>query len=129
MSERVSEALDPIGLEILRSRLETVAEQAALAVEHTAVSPAVTESRDYSVTLLDADGALVIGAGQVLYHYAAASHTVRSTIERHGDTIADGDVFIANDPHSGGGLHPQDVMIHRPIYAAGERIGWVGVSA
>ena len=109
--------------------METVAEQAALAVEHTAVSPAVTESKDYSVTLLDADGALVIGAGQVLYHYAAASHTVRSTIARHGDTIADGDVFIANDPHNGGGLHPQDVMIQRPIFADGERIGWVGVSA
>jgi len=30
---------DPIALEVLRARLESVAEQAALAIEHTAVSP------------------------------------------------------------------------------------------
>ncbi|MFA5884798.1 MAG: hydantoinase B/oxoprolinase family protein [Acidimicrobiia bacterium] len=129
MADATNPALDPIGLEILRSRLETVAEQASLAIEHTAVSPAVTESKDYSVTLMDADGQLVLGAGTVLYHYAAASYSVRATIERHGDTIRDGDVFIANDPHNGGGLHPQDVMIQRPIYSGGRRIGWVGVSA
>ncbi|MBM3661215.1 MAG: hydantoinase B/oxoprolinase family protein, partial [Actinobacteria bacterium] len=120
---------DPVALEVLRSRLEAIAEQASLAIEHTAVSPAVTESKDYSVTLMDADGDLVVGAGTVLYHYAAASHSVRATIARHGDTIRDGDVFIANDPHHGGGLHPQDVMIQRPIFSGGDRIGWVGVSA
>ena len=125
----VTTALDPIGLEVLRSRLEAVAEQASLAIEHTAVSPAVTESKDYSVTLMDADGRLVVGAGTVLYHFAAASHSVRATIARHGDTIRDGDVFIANDPHNGGGLHPQDVMVQRPVFAQGQRIGWVGVSA
>ena len=120
---------DPVALEVLRSRLEAIAEQASLAIEHTAVSPAVTESKDYSVTLMDADGELVVGAGTVLYHYAAASHSVRATIARHGDTIRDGDVFIANDPHHGGGLHPQDVMVQRPIFSGGRRIGWVGVSA
>jgi N-methylhydantoinase B len=129
VTRRADLALDPIGLEVLRSRLETVAEQASLAIEHTAVSPAVTESKDYSVTLMDADGHLVVGAGTVLYHYAAASHSVRATIARHGDTIRPGDVFIANDPHHGGGLHPQDVMIQRPIFSGGRRIGWVGVSA
>jgi N-methylhydantoinase B len=120
---------DPIALEVLRARLESVAEQAALAIEHTAVSPAVTESKDYSVTLMDADGNLVVGAGTVLYHFAAASYSVRATIARHGATIRPGDVFIANDPHQGGGLHPQDVMIQRPIFAGDRRIGWVGVSA
>lgn len=129
MTIDLAAATDPIALEILRSRLETVAEQASLAIEHTAVSPAVTESKDYSVTLMDADGDLVVGAGTVLYHYAAASYSVRATIARHGDTIRDGDVFIANDPHNGGGLHPQDVMIQRPIFSGGRRIGWVGVSA
>jgi len=51
--------IDPIDLEVLRSRLETIGEQGYRAVEHTAVSPAVTESKDYSVTLLDAQGNLI----------------------------------------------------------------------
>jgi N-methylhydantoinase B len=120
---------DPIELEVLRTRLEAVGEQAAAAVEHTAISPTVTEAKDYSVTLLDASGGLVVGTGQVLFHFHAASHAVRSTIERHGGTLAPGDVFLANDPHNGGGLHPQDVMVQRPIFHAGELVAWAVLSA
>ena len=46
-------ATDPIDLEVVRSRLEAIGEQAALAVEHTAISPTITESKDYSVTIMD----------------------------------------------------------------------------
>ena len=53
----------------------------------------------------------------------------KSTIARFGDTIAPGDVFFANDPHNGGGLHPQDVMVQRPIFLDGELVAWVGLSA
>ena len=101
-----AQTIDPIDLEVLRSRLETVGEQACRAVEQTAVSPIVTESKDYSVTLLDADGGLIIGSGVVIFHYGAAVHAVRSTIARYGDTVRPGDVFLSNDPHNGGGLHP-----------------------
>ena len=77
-------ALDPIELEVTRSRLEAIAEQAALAVEHTAISPTITESKDYSVTLMDPTGALILGAGMVLFHFGAATHAVKSTIARFG---------------------------------------------
>ena len=121
--------IDPIDLEVLRTRLETIGEQAAAAVEHTAISPTVTESKDYSVTLVDAHGGLIVGTGAVLFHFGAASHTVRSTLARHGETIAPGDVFMANDPHGGGGLHPQDVMVARPVFVDDRLVAWVGVSA
>ena len=120
---------DPIDLEVLRSRLETIGEQACRAVEQTAVSPAVTESKDYSVTLLDCDGNLVHGSGVVIFHYGAATHAVRSTIARYGDTIKPGDVFLSNDPHNGGGLHPQDVMVQQPIFVGEQRVAWSVVSA
>ncbi len=125
----MSDAIDPIDLEVLRSRLETIGEQACRAVEQTAISPTVTESKDYSVTLLDADGDVVIGSGPVTVHYGAAAHSARSIIARYGDEIRPGDVFMANDPHNGGGLHPQDVMVSQPIYLEGRLIAWVGVSA
>ena len=38
-------------------------------------------------------------------------------------------MFFANDPHHGGGLHPQDVMIQQPIFHEGDLVGWVGLSA
>jgi N-methylhydantoinase B len=121
--------IDLIDLEVLRSRLETVGDQACRAIEQTAVSPAVTEQKDYSVTLMDAGGGLIIGAGVVLYHMGAAVHAVRSTIQRYGAEIRPGDVFFANDPHSGGGLHPQDVMVQQPIFVGDRLIAWVGTSA
>ncbi|HVM65773.1 MAG TPA: hydantoinase B/oxoprolinase family protein [Acidimicrobiales bacterium] len=121
--------VDPIDLEVLRTRLEAIGEQACAAVEHTAISPTVTESKDYSVTLLDAEGGLIVGTGTVLFHYKAASHAVTSTLERHRGTFAPGDVFLANDPHNGGGLHPQDVMVQRPIFVDDQLVAWVVISA
>jgi N-methylhydantoinase B len=121
--------LDPISLEVLRSRLDAILEEASATLVRTAISPVVTESKDYSCTLLDADGHVVDGVGQVVFHFGAAAHAVQSTIALHGDTIADGDVFIGNDPHNGGGLHPQDVMVQRPIFHGGERVAWAVMSA
>jgi len=120
---------DPIVPELLRSRLEAIGQEAGDAVQQTAISPIVTESKDYSVTILDADGSIISASGLIDLHYGAVMHAVRSTIEVHGETIAEGDVFLANDPHSGGGLHPQDVVVQRPVFLDGKRVAWVALAA
>ncbi|MBU6267790.1 MAG: hydantoinase B/oxoprolinase family protein [Sphingomonadales bacterium] len=122
-------AIDPIIPELLRARLEAIGQEAGAAVQQTAISPIVTESKDYSVTILDAEGAIVCAHGLVDLHFGAVMHAVRSTIALHGTSIAEGDVFLANDPHSGGGLHPQDVVIQRPVYVDGVRVAWVALAA
>ena len=121
--------VDPITLEVLRSRLEAIGEEAGATLSRTAISPVVTESKDYSCTLLDAEGRVVVGAGQIEFHFGAAAHAVRSTIDLHRETIAPEDVFLANDPHNGGGLHPQDVMVQRPMFLGDQLIAWVVMSA
>jgi N-methylhydantoinase B len=123
------DVLDPIELEVLRSRVEAVAEDAAAAIVRTGVSPTATETHDLSATLLDADGGLVVGGGFVSFHWVAATNAVRHTIARYGDDIRPGDVFFANDPYSGGGLHPNDVFVERPIFLEGRRVAWVALSA
>jgi N-methylhydantoinase B len=129
MTSPASHAHDPIAPELLRTRLEAIGQEAGAAVQQTAISPIVTESKDYSVTILDAQGAIISATGLVDLHFGAVMHAVRSTIAVHGATIAEGDVFIANDPHSGGGLHPQDVVIQRPIFVNGQRVAWVALAA
>ena len=91
--------IDPIDLEVLRSRLEAVGEQACRAIEQTAVSPAITESKDYSVTLLDADGGQVIqrdaqadGRGEIR---RARLKSVRRFLIRAGEEINVGDHVAA----------------------------------
>src|SRR5579862_9244691 len=129
MSHSPSDAHDPIAPELLRTRLEAIGQEAGAAVQQTAISPIVTESKDYSVTILDADGSIISASGLVDLHFGAVMHAVRSTIGVHGDDIAEGDVFIANDPHSGGGLHPQDVVIQRPVFVNGKRVAWLALAA
>ena len=120
---------DPITVEVLRSRLEAIGREAGLAVERTAISPVVSETKDYSVTIIDASGRLITGIGYITGHFGASVSAVHATMARHGDTIAAGDVFLANDPHNGGGLHPNDVIVQRPAFVGGQLVGWVAVSA
>ena len=120
---------DPITLEVLRHRLEAIGEEGANTIERTAISPVVTESKDYSCTILDREGGLLIGAGKIDYHFYAASSAVNATIAAHGASIVAGDVFLANDPHNGGGLHAQDVMVQRPVFVDGARVAWIVNSA
>jgi N-methylhydantoinase B len=109
---------------VLRTRLAAIAEEGALTIERTASNPVIAESRDCSCTLLDQDAQLLAGGGAVAHHFGVCDHAVTSTIAVHGKSIAPGDVFIANDPHNGGGLHYQDVVVQRPVFHKDRIIGW-----
>jgi N-methylhydantoinase B len=120
---------DPILLEVLRCKLEAIAEDGSRAIIRTAISPIVAESGDCSCTIYSPGGDLVVGGGAVRIHFHVGGDGIRKIFEIHGDSIADGDIFIVNDPYNGGGLHAQDVFIHVPIFAEGQIIAWVGTSA
>ncbi len=121
--------VDPIMAEVLRTRMEAIGQEAGAAVEQTAISPIVTESRDYSVTICDARGYLISAMSVAAMHFGAAAHAVRSTLARYGEDIAPGDLFIANDPHSGGGLHPQDIVVQQPVFVGERLVAWVALAA
>jgi N-methylhydantoinase B len=126
---RVALDVDPIMVEVFRTRVEAIAQEAGAAIENTAISPIVTETKDYSVTILDGVGTFIRGAAAVPGHFGAGMHAVTATLKRHRDSIVDGDVFIANDPHSDGGLHPQDVVVQRPVFFEGDLVAWVAITA
>lgn len=117
--------IDPISIEVLRSRLAAIAEEGAVTVERTACSPVIAESRDNACAILDPEGRLVMGGGAVAHNFGVCSHAVKHVIARHGDSIRPGDVFLANDPHDGGGLHAQDVIVQQPVFADGRLVAWV----
>src|SRR5260370_33840671 len=89
--------------------------------ERTAVSLVIGESRDYSCTLLEANGDLIVAGGAITHHFGVCGHAVRATLAKFGGTIGPGDMFCADDPHSGGGLHAQDVLVPLPV-VAGDRL-------
>ncbi|GAA1787355.1 hydantoinase B/oxoprolinase family protein [Pseudarthrobacter sulfonivorans] len=121
--------LDNISLEVMRHQLEAFCAEGAVTIRRTAVSPLVVEGGDYSCTMLDGVGRLVTGGGHIPYHFFAATNAIEGVLKEHGSEIYDGDVFLANDPHRGGGLHAQDVFIMRPVFAAGRLVAWMANSA
>jgi N-methylhydantoinase B len=121
--------LDNIAVEVLRHQLEAFCGEGAATIKRTAVSPLVVEGGDYSCTLLDAQGKLVTGGGHIAYHFYAATNAIAGVFIEHGDNIHDGDVFMANDPHRGGGLHAQDVFIMKPVFAQERLVAWMANSS
>src|SRR5262245_10275142 len=119
---------DPITLEVVRNRLQYLTQEMSAAIVKTAVSPVVSEARDFSCMLYDGDGHIVATAATVPFHFGVSAEAIAVVRARFSGRIAPGDVFLANDPHDGGGLHLQDVVVMRPIFRSRARIGWASTS-
>lgn len=121
--------VDPIALEVIRCKLEAIADDGARTVIRTAVSPAVADGGDCSCAIYDVEGNLLVGGGPIVIHFHTGCNGVKTILSLHGSSLADGDVFMTNDPYSGGGFHAQDVYIHKPVFVDGKVVAWVGASA
>ncbi|MEJ7935950.1 hydantoinase B/oxoprolinase family protein [Sphingobium sp. AN558] len=121
--------IDPIVLEVLRCKFEAIAGDGARTIIRNAISPVVAESKDCSCAIYSAEGELIVGGGKVQIAFHIGGNGIRAIRGLHGDTIADGDVFLVNDPYNGGGLHAQDVIVHIPVFVDGRIVAWVGASA
>ena len=121
--------MDPITLEVLRAKLEAMADDGARTIVRTAISPIVADGKDCSCAIYTEGGDLIVGGGHVEAHFHTGVNGVRAILETHGETIAPGDIFLVNDPYAGGGFHAQDVFIHQPIFDDDALVAWVGTSA
>jgi len=108
--------LDPIELEILRNQLESVAEEMGQVLIRGAYSPNITERRDCSTALFDADGRMVAQAEHIPVHLGAMPEAVDAVLELDPEP---GDVFVLNDPFAGG-THLPDVTLVSPVAPAAD---------
>jgi N-methylhydantoinase B len=123
----VPDAIDAITLEVVRNRLQHVTQEMSAAIVKTAVSPVMSEARDFSCVVYDTAGRIVASAATVPFHFGVSADAI-AVVRARFERIAPGDVFLANDPHDGGGLHLQDVVVMRPIFRGRTRVGWASAS-
>ena len=90
---------DPIDLEVVRSRLEAIGEQACAGrrahrhlPDHHRVQGLLGDPHG------SRRGISSSGPGMVLFHFGAASHAVKATIARYGDTVAPGRRVLRQRP-------------------------------
>ncbi len=109
------EHADPIRLEVFGNRVMSIAEQMGAVLRNTSVSTNIKERLDYSCAVFDAEGGLVANAPHIPVHLGAMGETVRSLREAFPQPEP-GDVWVTNDPFSGGS-HLPDVTVVTPVFA------------
>ncbi len=114
--------IDPITLEVVRNKLDGIAEEMQLTLVRSAYSAIVKEGLDASAALFTLGGETLAQALSVPIHLGALVPMVGSLLlsvavaEMH-----EGDLWILNDPYMGG-THLPDIAVMQPVFARGRPI-------
>ena len=102
--------LDAVGLEVMGHAFASVAEEMGLVLIHSAVSPNIRERRDCSAALFDAAGEMIAQAAHIPVHLGAMYESV-AAVRALAPAPLPGDLFILNDPYTGGSHLPDITLI------------------
>ncbi|MEP6972080.1 MAG: hydantoinase/oxoprolinase family protein, partial [Betaproteobacteria bacterium] len=94
--------VDPVLLEVFNNLFMNIAEQMGLQLQNTAYSVNIKERLDFSCALFDADGNLIANAPHMPVHLGSMGESIKTVIRENCRSMADGDVFVLNDPYHGG---------------------------
>jgi N-methylhydantoinase B len=119
--------LDPIALEILWSRLISIADESAAALLRTSFSTIVRESNDYATVLMDANGdSLAENTAGIPSFVGILPRTLKHLLERYPkEQWHPGDCIVTNDPWMATG-HLPDITMAAPIFHGGRLVGFSG---
>jgi N-methylhydantoinase B len=116
--------IDPITLEVIREAFVSVVHEMRVTLVRTAYSSVLYEGEDFSCVLMDGHAQIVAmskGHDHPL-HIVPIAWSMRAVREKFGDDIHPGDVFLHNDPYTGG-THLNDVAMIYPLFAQGAGAG------
>jgi len=120
--------LNPITVEVINeSMISTVREMRANLVA-TAYSSIIYEAHDFSCVLVDGEGQIIAQEEDNPSHIFPVPWSVKAMFERFGEDIQPGDVFLHNDPYTGG-THLNDIAMIFPVFTDGELLLFSAVRA
>jgi N-methylhydantoinase B len=129
----MNDKYDPITLEIIQSSLQAAADEMFAALRRTAMSAIIYEVLDMGTGITDKDGELAGSGAGIPAFVGVLDKTVKRVLEKFdppgdpstdsGRRIEPGDVFITNDPYSGGVTHLNDVILTMPVFAGKDANG------
>ncbi|RVT85283.1 hydantoinase B/oxoprolinase family protein [Rhodobacteraceae bacterium CCMM004] len=121
---------DAVAHQVMWTRLISVVEEQAQALVRTAFSTSVREAGDLSAGVYDTHGRMLAQAVTgTPGHVNAMADAVAHFIRRIGrDTMAEGDVYVTNDPWEGTG-HLHDITMVTPAFHRGALVGFLACTA
>jgi N-methylhydantoinase B len=123
----MSRASDPLLVQALWSRLQSIVEQQAAALIRTSFTPAVSECGDLSACVFDAGGRMLAQAVTgTPGHINSMARCVAHLLDAHPpSTLVPGDVLITNDPWITSGHH-YDVTVVTPMFLGDRLVAFFG---
>jgi len=110
----MTQAVDPVTLEIIRGSLASTIRDMELLMERCAMSPFIKEKKDYFVGVFDTRGRIVA------CHISGSGPGMLAPILRTYplETMRPGDVYWFNDPYLSDGAvqHHQDMVFVVPVF-------------
>ena len=117
--------VDPVTVEIIGNLVLSIAEEMGIAIIKSAYSTNIKERRDISTAIFDPDGNMIAQAEHVPMHLGSLLGIVKEIYKKHPrQEILPGDMFMGNDPYSGGGTHLPDITVAVPVFVKDVLIGW-----
>jgi len=114
--------LDPVLLEVLRNRLEAIADEMELTLLKSAASPIVKEGLDASAALFNTRGETIAQAAAIPIHLGALQFAAQRIVRAFPPAgMREGDAFLLNDPYDGG-THLPDITLAVPVFADGAAV-------
>lgn len=107
--------LDPVTFELIRFGLDAVNDELLLNIVRTVRTSIIRDSYDVSVAICTASGDVVAQGFAGPFHLGAMPDGVAGVIDRFGGEFAIGDVYIFNDPYTGG-THLPDIYLVKPVF-------------
>lgn len=116
-----SRLVDPITLEVVRAGLVSIVHEMSITMDRTSYSTIIREVHDYSCVLFDGKGRLIAQAEGIPVFNGSMNFVIDAILKHFPvATMKPGDIFISNDPYSGGGTHKNDINIVMPVFWQGE---------
>ena len=93
-----TETLNPITLKLIKNALESTVDEMALTIVRTAYSSNLKNSMDFSTGFCSNRGELIAQGLCLPLHLGSLPDGMRAILNKYGESIYPGDVFILNDP-------------------------------
>jgi N-methylhydantoinase B len=112
-------SLDPITVEVIRNKLEGIANEMQQTLLRSSFSPIVKEGLDASASLFTVEGETLAQACAIPVHLGTLIPVVAKILELYPvSKMKPGDAYIMNEPYLGG-THLPDIGVVTPIFANG----------
>lgn len=109
--------MDPVDFTLIRNSLELIVDEMTLTMVRTAYSGNIREAMDFSAAICSGTGEMIAQGPCLAVHLGSIPDAMEAVQQKFGGMMEPGDVYMLNDPYTGG-MHLPDIFLFKPVFGA-----------